>query len=165
MAEPDNSWKSQLREYLAYDPETGVFRWVRKPGTQPLAGQEAGNIDPSGYRRICFRRRQVWAHRLAIWFAYGRWPKDSVDHINGNPSDNRICNLREVTHQANIQNIRRPNKTNTSGFLGVSRLKGKWFAQIRVSGRNVSLGRFSSAEAAHEAYLAAKRRLHKGCTI
>jgi hypothetical protein len=64
----------------------------------------------------------------------------------------------------NLQNQTRPQKRGTSGYLGVTWYKRdkRWLAQIRVNGRLKNLGYFSSAEAAHAAYLAAKLRLHPG---
>jgi hypothetical protein len=73
---------------------------------------------PIGY--VCIRVCKVflYAHRLAWWFHYGQFPKDQVDHINGNRADNRIINLREAAHAHNRMNMR-PTSRNTSGVKGV----------------------------------------------
>ena len=91
----------------------------------------------------------------------GVWPVKEIDHINGNPSDNRWVNLREGTRGEQLQN-QKLGKRNTSGLMGVSpdKLRGKWCACIQVGGRRYHLGRFSASEAAHAAYLEAKARLH-----
>jgi hypothetical protein len=85
-----------------------------------------------------------------------------LDHINGDPSDNRICNLRECSRGENCQNTRVP-KHNKSGLIGAhfDRKAGRWYSQISMGGRNNRLGFFDSAEMAHEAYKSAKRRLHR----
>jgi hypothetical protein len=77
-------------------------------------------------------------------------------------TDNRFCNLREVTISQNQHNKRRPPKNNTTGYLGVSRAKKKFVAQICVSGKPSVIGFFDTAEEASEAYLSAKIRLHSG---
>jgi hypothetical protein len=160
-----SDFETDIREHLSYDPDTGQFHWLKKSGYNSRLDAPAGNLDPSGYIRLGFRGRAIYAHRLAIFMASGYWPQRCVDHIDGDKSNNRLSNLREVGHRTNIQNMIRPARHNTSGFLGVSLLRGKWIAQIRANGRNHYLGRHETAEAAHEAYLDAKRRLHEGCTI
>lgn len=107
------------------------------------------------------------AHRLAWLFVHGHWPEADIDHINGDRSDNRIDNLRCVTRQHNLMNQRRPRSDNTTGYLGVcvDRARGEFQARLQVSGRVKHLGRFDNAEAAHAAYVAAKRRLHPTCTL
>lgn len=84
-----------------------------------------------------------------------------VDHINGNPLDNRRSNLRLATHAENTRNQRR-SRANTSGFKGVHWHKGaaKWQAYISLDGKRRSLGYFQSPESAHEAYLRAAEELH-----
>ena len=89
-----------------------------------------------------------------------------IDHINGNKADNRISNLREASRVKNQQNQISAYKSNSTGLLGVSQHKpGVWRARLCVSGKNKSLGLFSSPELAHEAYKEAKRVFHEGCTI
>jgi hypothetical protein len=95
----------------------------------------------------------------------GRWPNGVVDHINGDTSDNQWSNLRDVTHSVNCQNQRRAKRSNASGLLGVSFFDGKPRASISVDGRPIHLGTFDTPEAAHQAYVEAKRKLHAGCTI
>jgi hypothetical protein len=95
----------------------------------------------------------------------GHWPVGDIDHINGIGSDNRWSNLRDVSHAMNIQNERAPRSTNRIGLMGVC-VNGKRFrAQIMINGKQFNLGRYATAEEAHEVYLAAKRRHHKGYTL
>lgn len=88
-----------------------------------------------------------------------------LDHINGNRADNRIANLREVPNAVNCQNKRAPLPKNKTGFLGVTRDAHGFRAAVMLNRRQHHLGRFDTAEAAHAAYVEAKRRLHEGCTL
>jgi HNH endonuclease/AP2 domain len=152
---------TKLRELLDYNPDTGVFIWKVKPCKNKNAGIEAGCIS-TGYRLIKVLKKYYQAHRLAWLYVYGEFPSKFIDHINGNPLDNRIVNLREATNYENSQNIYKPQSNNTSGFLGVTYMqkKKKWRAKIAVEGKRLSLGYYKSPEDAHKAYIEAKRKYH-----
>jgi hypothetical protein len=96
---------------------------------------------------------------------HGAWPDGCIDHINGQKADNRISNLRKVTHAVNMQNQHRAARTSKTGLLGVSPNKTRFVANINVDGRRVYLGSFATAHDAHSAYLSAKRELHAGCVL
>jgi len=157
----------RVRQVLDYNPETGIFKWTCCPSSRRLNGEVAGAVDALGYVVISIDGVRYHGHRVAWLYVHGEWPKFVIDHINGNPGDNRIANLRDVSRRVNQQNMRRAMKNNTSGALGVSRAKKeqKWKAQIGVNGTNLHLGYSDSIDGAHALYLAAKRRLHPGCTI
>jgi len=105
------------------------------------------------------------AHK-ALWaFAWGRWPVADLDHINGQRDDNGIDNLREATRAENNQNMRRARCDNKSGLLGVTPDRGRWRGAIQLDGRSRPLGLFDTPEAAHRAYLDAKRLLHPFGTL
>lgn len=150
---------------LHYSPEDGTFRWREGGSRQQPAGKLAGSIGKSGYARIRYGSRQYLSHRLAILALTGSWPDGEVDHINGDKSDNRACNLRVVTREQNQQNLRAARRDNQCGHLGVSRSGRRWQARIDVSGVQKYLGTFSTPEEAHGAYVAAKRLLHSTCSI
>jgi hypothetical protein len=153
-----------MRRLLDYEPDTGVFRWRIQPSRNVKAGAVAGCVERNGYIVIGVDGTNFKAHRLAWLHFHGVWPEHDIDHINRVRADNRIANLRDVSRSVNLQNQTRPQKRGTSGYLGVTWYKRdkRWLAQIRVNGRLKNLGYFSSAEAAHAAYLAAKLRLHPG---
>ncbi|AWL04222.1 HNH endonuclease [Massilia oculi] len=163
----------RVRELFDYDPDTGIFiRKItifngKKAGTRADVMRRDGRL--AGYTRICVDCGRYLAHRIAWLYMTGSWPSDHIDHINGDPSDNRFCNLRDVPSLLNQQNQRKPRPGTCSGYLGVSRYVGKrgvrWYANITAEKKSYFLGSFDTPEAAHEAYVSAKRRLHRGCTI
>ena len=154
----------RARELFNYDPATGSLTWRVNKG-RAKAGAEAGYLEPNGYVRLVVDQRRYWAHR-AIWLiAYGQLPAGCIDHANGNPSDNRLRNLREVSHSVNMQNLRGAKRHSSTGFLGVVPHQGGFRACITTQGVRRSLGCFDTPEKAHQAYLTAKRQLHAGCMI
>lgn len=158
----------RLRELLNYDSETGIFTWaVRGKGIRCI-GAKAGCLTPDGYVIVGIDKDLHMAHRLVWLYIHGVWPNNEIDHKNGNRSDNRLINLRDVTSQVNQENRRAPARAETkSMLLGVSwsvRAK-RWMAKICVQRKQIYLGLFDTPEAAHSAYIEAKRRLHEGCTI
>jgi len=161
--------QEELKKHLFYDPTTGVF--IRKFATgsnRHLAGKIAGGYDGERYWMISVLNKRYRAHRLAWLYVYGTFPNDVIDHIDGNGQNNSIENLRDVTTAQNIQNQNKPHSKNkTGGLLGVSFHKAakKFQAHIKTNGKNVYLGLFLTADAAHESYLNAKRELHETCTI
>ena len=97
--------QQQLKEHLSYDYATGVFINLRnKPGRGGGIGSVAGNSNVNGYVYIKVMGKRYMAHRLAWLYHYGEWPVNEIDHINNIKDDNRICNLRDVTHSENQQN-------------------------------------------------------------
>ena len=157
--------QERLKSLLDYNPETGKFIWRVSKRRGVKAGSEAGNINSNGkYRCIGIDGKKYSAHRLAWLWYYGRWPEDQIDHINHNPDDNRIENLREVSNQENQRN-RRLSRNNTSGRVGVHwhKMEEKWRASIKSNGKNIFLGRFKEKEDAIKAREEAevKYKFHK----
>ena len=162
--------QEDLKSILHYDPITGLFRW--RHGGRSHAGKRlpwavAGSPHNCGYIVIGINRKIYLAHRLAWLYMHGQFPSKVIDHKNGNRNDNRIENLRDVSHQVNCQNKRIAGAKNTSGYLGVSWRKDRnmWRASINIDGRMKALGHYKTAEEAHEAFLKAKRKLHEGNTL
>lgn len=147
--------QARLHELVHYDPDTGIFtRKTARRGMRP-SRLPAGCVRPDGYVMLTVDGKYYRAHRLAWLYVYGRWPERHIDHINGNPTDNRIANIRGAAPFQNMANSRKP-RTNTSGYKGVHwhKVARKWTARIRVRGVSVYLGLFATAEEAHAAYCA-----------
>ena len=164
MSKPDIT-AEQLREILDYSVETGIFIWKIRPSKAVKAGDVAGNIDKRGYSTLGIRGEIYRTHRLAWLYVTGSWPTGMIDHINGVKADNRFSNLRDVGAVGNSENVRKPNKRNKSGFMGVFAYQGKWRASITVKRKTKWLGDYATPEEAHQVYLEAKRKYHSACTI
>ena len=90
-----------IRERYTYDAETGTIR--HKGKDRPVKG----GTKRDGYLNVVVgpknHQQNISFHRMAWALYYGRWPL-MIDHINGDPTDNRLCNLREVSHKENLTN-------------------------------------------------------------
>lgn len=116
-----------VRNSYLYDPDTGMLTYRKSAGCRK-AGDSVGWVD-EGYLKTKVNGRKIPVHRL-IWFlVYGEMP-NVIDHINGDTSDNRIANLRNVDITGNNRNTK-VNRLNTSGLMGVSWYRGKkWIVYI-----------------------------------
>lgn len=151
---------AELNERFAYNPETGKIT-NRIRSHKALAGADATCSHIQGYRSVCYSCRKMLAHRVAWVMTHGEWPKEMIDHINGDRSDNRLCNLRQATRSQNLINSKLSSR-NSSGFRGVSwcSAKQKWDARIYSATKLRLLGRFKTKEEAIAAYAAAAAELH-----
>lgn len=156
----------RLREVLQYDPETGIFRWIKATSFRVQVGDEAGALN-DGYVLITIDGETYGAHRLAVMYVTGILPGGKTDHRNGIRNDNRFSNLRPGTHKQNMQNEQGPRKSNKPGYLGVylDKQTGRYRTAITVDGKTVQLGRYSTAEEAYGVYISAKRQFHEGNTL
>lgn len=137
-----------LRQLLRYDPDTGNLFWKPRPAwmfktsrafktwNARYANQQAFTALSKGYYVGAVNYIMMKAHRVAWALHYGAWPNEFVDHINGNPSDNRIKNLRDVRQLENMRNMK-THETNASGHRGViwHRKAQKWMAYIDAEKR------------------------------
>ena len=150
--------RARVRELLHYDPKTGQFRWRERPGGRhsPSAGHVSRQQDGRYFK---IDGGMYSEHKLAWFYMTGRWCKPTIDHRDGNITNNRWNNLRRATASQNNANRRRP-RHNTSGYKGVyrSRRSGHWCAHIGRNGQTIHLGTFPTPQAAHAAYLAAARK-------
>lgn len=162
-----------VNSFISYEPTSGLMTWkkaspedfqhckrpdaVCKTWNSRFAGSNALNFkDSRGYLQGTFRGRAVLAHRIAYLIATGVLA-DEIDHINGDRSDNRLCNLRAVNRRQNAQN-QKQHCRNTSGCSGVywEATRNKWVARLFEPGRSKNLGRFDTYEAAVSARKAAE---------
>lgn len=137
-----NICQAELKRLFTYSQDSGLLTWnINKRGVR--AGDKAGCVDSAGYIKIMIDGVEYRAARLAFIYMTGKSPDMYIDHINGDKSDNRWCNLRAVTPAENCRN-QRLQKNNKSGINGVGwhRVSSKWRATIKVNSRMIHLGLF-----------------------
>lgn len=142
-----------IKDFISYDPDTGYLTWLKSPCRRVKEGAVVSSIDAYGYFVVAFRGSRWKAHRLAWFLHYGEDPPETVDHINGDRKDNRLCNLRAASRGENLKNMSVSGK-GSSKYKGVSWNKAvkQWTAYISVDNKKVHLGCFSSEEEAANAY-------------
>jgi hypothetical protein len=157
--------QTRLKEVLDYDPETGFFtRRLKQTGVKQ--GKITGSLLREGYVVTSVDCKIYKCHRLAWLYITGAWPTGQIDHINGNRSDNRFDNLRDVSKQQNIENQRKAQQSNKStNELGTWKNGSGFAARISHNNTKLYLGTFATVAEAKAAYVTAKRLLHSGCTI
>lgn len=158
--------KEEIDFWMSYNEATGEFTWVREPRpARPLLGKMAGCRTQRGYWKIHIRGHfQVPVQTLAWIVSKGTIPDGiEVDHADGDPSNNRLSNLRLATSSEQKYN-KRVQSNNRSGLKGAyfhACHKGKkWRSQIRTGRGLVFLGYFHTAREAHEAYASAATKYH-----
>jgi hypothetical protein len=126
---------------------SGVVRWG------PYAQRDAPMV--GGVRGKVMLMHRVIAERMGIDTS------QMIDHINGNPLDNRRANLRSASASENARNVSGERANNTSGAMGVhfDKSRSKWMAFIRIDGAMKNLGRFATLEEAQAARLEAERKV------
>jgi len=164
----NNFSRQELLDLLNIDFETGVI--IRKPRpvsdfsnkrlwnswNSRFADKPCVGLDSNGYITFSIRGARFLAHRV-IWFLKYEEVPDKIDHINGNKSDNRIVNLRNVSHRENLQNCKL-SSASTTKITGVHfyKSRGKYTAQITVDYKTIHLGYFDTKEEALQARLDAE---------
>lgn len=158
----DAQFIAYVGDNIRYDKESGLFWWTTS-GRGRWVNKPIGHIDDKGRPRADIMGRKVRLSRLAWRITYGFWPSQFIDHIDGNPSNNRINNLRECSNAENQQN-RGPDKGRQFP-LGVSKYGSKFRAQITLSKNHINIGVFETVAEAEAAYLAAKAIHHRFCPV
>jgi hypothetical protein len=154
--------QQNLKLLCHYDPDTGVFMRIRKitwTGNIIESKSVPSKITKFGYYQMNIFGRPYAVHRLIFLYMTGRFPKNDVDHINGDRIDNRWANLREVTRRENMMNVG-VRSNSTTGVTGVSRRKdtGKYVAYVDVEGKRIRLGSFDTLGEAAEARVKASEQ-------
>jgi hypothetical protein len=149
--------QERLKEILTYNPETGDFYW-KKFGGRRKRGKPAGSprklnrvVGVSGIKYCC--------HRLAWLYMTGKFPENTIDHIDRNCLNNKFSNLREATVSQNLANKSRYKKKKI-GPKGVYPQANKWRARITFNNKYMHLGYYKTQEAAKAAYDEAARKFY-----
>lgn len=152
----------RLFEVFNVDFELGLLFWKIKSAKQIKIGKGLGWKNANGYLMVGLDYKQTMVHRIIWAMKYGVWPKNQIDHINGNKTDNRIKNLREVTNAQNCANRKKSSILSKTGIRGVffDKNRKKFRAQITKNGKSTHLGMFMTVEDACAAYIAASQQLH-----
>lgn len=117
-------------------------------------GTEAGYNVSRGYRQVGINGRRYSVHRIIYILHHGHIPnKLVIDHIDRDPTNNHIDNLRAVTIKENRYN------SNARGCW-YDKPSKKWRACIDVAEKRIYLGYYESEQEAHQAYLDAKKVYH-----
>lgn len=153
--------REEVARLLAYDPATGVFRWLiecNSSGGKIYPGDEAGTLK-DGYIQIKVFGLVYRAQHLAWLFMTGEWPDPSLDveHRDRDRANNAWLNLRPATRSQNNMNMGL-RSDNQSGHKGVGQRKdtGRWYARVTVNRRVILLGHFDSFDDAVAARKAAE---------
>lgn len=156
---------NRIGALLRYEPDTGMLFWLSRAGVTRaerifntrFAGLRAGCAHSEGCRSVYVLGQRLLEHRVAFLLVKRRWPFE-IDHINGQRSDNRWLNLREVSRLENNRNMALPSH-NTSGVVGVAFVErlSKWRAELSVKGKTVVLGHFATKEQAVSARASADK--------
>jgi hypothetical protein len=148
-----------VKELFEY--KDGQLFWKKTTSKRSIAGNLAGYLTKRGYWRVSINYKHYYTHRIVFLMFHGHLPK-LLDHIDGNPLNNKIENLRAATSAENVRNSKLRN-TNKSGIKGVcwDKQHKKWSVTIMVSGKNYRIGRFKDLELAQLAIEEARNKYHK----
>jgi HNH endonuclease/AP2 domain len=155
--------KNQLSEIFEY--KNGFLYWKKKTSTKCSnikIGDIAGTVRPDGYSAVKLNYKLYLTHRIIFMMFNGYLPK-IVDHIDGNPKNNKIENLREVTRSQNCQN-QKIRRNNTSGVKCVTldKSRNKWLVQIHFNKKKKNLGYYQDLELAELVAIEARDKYHGG---
>lgn len=158
-----NLTAAKVREWLDYDPVTGVLTWKEAVNGRIKIGMRAGTLHHTGYRIITLSRNIYMEHRVVWLWVHGKWPDDQLDHRNRIKNDNRVKNLREADRLQNAINC--PRRRNRFGVRGVrcdKRCPHKpFFGTYVVNYKRMYTKNFATIEEAATAVLA-QRQQHQG---
>ena len=142
------------RRIFQYDPASGVLSWRERAegfGSEALmaawnrrfANRPAGAVNHAGYLQVRYADRDYLVHRVIWSMEYGCEPKHQLDHIDGDSTNNRLENLRDVPHFENCRNasLRSDNTSGTTGISWSKRWK-RWVVRLHILGKAKTIGSF-----------------------
>ena len=146
--------------------EDGYLVWNNPRNKVKKKGQRVGGKRKDGRSQVMLligdNKYSFLCYRIIWLLHHKKWPESTIDHINGDSSDDRISNLRDISSAINNQNRYVPMCINKTGVLGVSlhKTSGKYRASIKLNGKQTHLGLFDNVEDAEKAYLSKKKEIH-----
>lgn len=128
-----------IKEYLAYNPTTGILTWLKKPCKRTVVNTRAGTVsEASGYRYLSFFGKRYPEHHVVWFWIHGYWPLQQIDHIDQNRANNALINLREVSVAENARNrTRRRNTKVEEAGIWYCKKRQRYVSEITVNGRKV----------------------------
>jgi hypothetical protein len=152
---------TQDEAHKLFEYRDGVLFNKMQRGINGRIGERTGTLNQNGYWNVRVNNKQYKNHIIIFLMHHGYLPK-FVDHIDGNPLNNKIENLRPATHAENIQNAKTYN-TSTTGIRNVSWHKplNKWRVQLQVRGKKKHIGYFDDLELAELVAIEARDKYHK----
>ena len=154
-----------MEELFILDKNTGKLFWKITPNHHAeLLGKEAGCINESKNKKywvVQVNGRKIKRSKIVFYMTNGRWPKDCIDHINGNSLDDRPENLREATVTQNCWNhFKRKRKLDLPMGVRKNVHSGRYAARISYNKKQITIGTYDTPEEAYDAYVKRKMELY-----
>lgn len=148
--------QERLKELFVYID--GVLIWTDS-AFRRVRGKRAGTTNGMGYRQVRIDGKIYPEHRVVFMLHHGYLPK-ILDHIDGDPTNNSIENLRPCTQQQNTYNGSGWGKHNLPKGITWSKKDKRYQAQLSINGKNTYLGQFIKLEDAVAAVVEARQKHH-----
>jgi len=156
--------KILTQDYLQsiFEYKDGNFYRKKTTTNSVNIGDKAGWMAHNGYYAVSVLSKKQYLHRLIFLYHHGYLPK-FIDHIDGNPSNNKIENLREATQSQNMANAIGKNKNQLKGTT-FDKKRNKWVASIMLNYKRIYIGGFDTMQEAHFAYKQKAKEIFKEYT-
>jgi len=127
----------EAQSYFTYNSDTGALLYKKKTSNKITIGDPVGSDNGAGYIKLSFKKRNYYAHRVIWLLMTGKWPKDQIDHVDHDRSNNKWDNLKAATNKTNGKN-QSLKINNMSGISGVhfNKRSKYWQGSIKVDGKH-----------------------------
>lgn len=157
-----------IQQYFNYNPVDGKL-YNKISRSMARAGNESASMRKEHRYRTLFFQGKFYTEHCVIWnLHYGNIPDGySIDHINGNRSDNRLINLRCIPHRYNMQNQKLSKNKSYSRIPGVlyEARTNKYRVRLMVDGSYKSFGYFEDVKHAEDHCIQMRREYYPGNTL
>ena len=150
-----SSWKIQ----------EGVLVWARKANGGKNTGDPVGfSVRKSGHKNVYLTlngKLQGFVYARVVWMLhYGEWPEQEIDHIDCNPQNDAVENLRQASREENSQNTRFGRNGKSCKGTYQDKRSGKWNCQVQAFGKVHGRYGFETEQQAYEARMVLAKDLH-----